>query len=269
MKFSPTLGTVTDMRARNIKPGYFKSEILAQCSYAARIFFQGLWLCADREGRLEDRPQRLKAEILPYDDEDPEALLDELASKRDSDGKPSFIIRYSGPDGRRYIQILHFIDHQNPHCKEAPSHIPPPDECPTAPDEHHTSTVQASDEHSTSTEVARLIPDSLIPDSLFLQNRGPHASSETEIGLQKETWKEAKTLGNDLYRDGIFKEAPKWVNTMKKRKLHPGAIIIALMRCSLHRPKDPWPYCLEIAEIESQNLYERSAMHEHEKRKKL
>jgi len=33
----------------------------------ARLLYPGLWMLADREGRLEDRPLRIKAEILPYD----------------------------------------------------------------------------------------------------------------------------------------------------------------------------------------------------------
>ena len=49
-------------RARNVKPGFFKNELLAECEPLARILFEGLWCEADREGRLEDRPRRLKAE---------------------------------------------------------------------------------------------------------------------------------------------------------------------------------------------------------------
>jgi hypothetical protein len=33
-----------------------------------RLLFTGLWCLADREGRLEDRPAEIKAEIFSYDD---------------------------------------------------------------------------------------------------------------------------------------------------------------------------------------------------------
>jgi hypothetical protein len=71
------------MRARNIKPGFFKNEELATKDPLARILFEGLWCMADREGRLEDRPARIKAEVLPYDECDIEPLLSSLASGGD------------------------------------------------------------------------------------------------------------------------------------------------------------------------------------------
>ena len=55
------------MRARNIKPGFFKNEALADCDLQARLLFVGLWCMADREGRMEYRPKRIKIEVLPYD----------------------------------------------------------------------------------------------------------------------------------------------------------------------------------------------------------
>lgn len=135
-------------RARNIKPGFFTNDALAEVPALGRILFQGLWCHADREGRLEDRPRKLKAEILPYDDCDIETLLNALASR-------GFILRYQVGESR-YIQVVKFTKHQNPHIKEPASSIP-------APDEHQTSPVQAAE----SPEQAGLIPDSLnlIPDS--------------------------------------------------------------------------------------------------------
>jgi hypothetical protein len=56
------------MRSRNIKPGLFRNEILGAAEPLLTLLFQGLWCIADREGRLEDRPQRIKAEVFPYRD---------------------------------------------------------------------------------------------------------------------------------------------------------------------------------------------------------
>lgn len=112
-------------RARNIKPGFFKNELLVQCSPHARLLFAGLWCWADRAGRLEDRPVRLRAEIFPYEDVDVSALLDELADK-------GFVLRYEVA-GRKYIQINTFQSHQSPHVKEPESIIP-------APGAHQTET---------------------------------------------------------------------------------------------------------------------------------
>ena len=106
------------MRARNIKPGFFKNDTLAELDFAGRLLFIGLWGLADRAGRLEDRPKKIKAEIFPYDDVDVDSFLGELA-------KCSFIIRYEA-GGNHYIQIVNFDKHQNPHPRETPSNIPAP-----------------------------------------------------------------------------------------------------------------------------------------------
>ena len=75
---------------------------------------------ADREGRLEDRPKRLRGDIFPYDHEiDIEACLLRLESK-------GFIVRYLAL-GQRFISIPKFYLHQSPHHKEQSSTIPAPD----------------------------------------------------------------------------------------------------------------------------------------------
>lgn len=111
-------------RARNIKPGLYKNADLAECSVWARYLFPGLWMLADREGRLKDRPKEIKGELLPYDSQDVEPLLAELASKVDEQGVP-FIVRYQNSDGR-FIQISKFKEHQSPHYSEKASVIKPP-----------------------------------------------------------------------------------------------------------------------------------------------
>ncbi len=109
-------------RLRTIKPGFFLDEELAECEPLARLLFAGLWTIADREGRLEDRPRRIKAECLPYDECDCDALLDELAGR-------GLIVRYEAA-GRPYIAIPSWHKHQQPHYKEAPSVIPAPTGAP-------------------------------------------------------------------------------------------------------------------------------------------
>ena len=106
------------MRSRNIKPGFYKNEQLAECSFEARLLFPGLWMLSDREGRLENRPKKIKAEVFPFDNVNAELLLDELESN-------GLILRYSA-DGGEYIQIITFVKHQMPHHKELSSVIPAP-----------------------------------------------------------------------------------------------------------------------------------------------
>lgn len=139
-------------RARNIKPGLFKNEILGVADPLYTILFEGLWMLADREGRLEDRPLRIKAEVFPYRDGlDASAMLDWLQAS-------GFILRYS-VEGRAYILILEFKKHQNPHKNEEPSKIPGPDD--KKPEEIGKPT---EDNGSTRADPGFLIPDSLIPE---------------------------------------------------------------------------------------------------------
>ncbi len=107
-------------RARNIKPSFFKNEELAELSFEARLLFIGTWTLSDREGRLEDRPKRIKMEIFPADSIDVDRLLTKLH-------EAEFIHRYE-INGERYIQVLAFLKHQNPHHREPASVIPP---CPS------------------------------------------------------------------------------------------------------------------------------------------
>ena len=113
---------------------------------------------------MEDRPKRIKAQILPYDVCNVDTLLNSLAH--------GFIIRYMC-NGEKYVQIVNFLKHQNPHIKESPSTIPAPE-----PDVHSTRTVQKPDKNSTN-PASSLIPSSLIPDSFNPLTLEPDVHFET------------------------------------------------------------------------------------------
>ena len=104
-------------RTRYLRPGFFKNETLASLTPYHRLLFAGLWLIADRAGRLEDRPRRIKAELFPYDDLTVEAVNRMLDDLTEGDG---FIERYEA-GGVRIIQIRKWSEHQRPHSNEARS----------------------------------------------------------------------------------------------------------------------------------------------------
>jgi hypothetical protein len=190
-------------RSRNIKPGFFTNDELAECSPYARLLFAGLWTIADKEGRLDDRPKKIKALVLPFDTVDCDDLLAQLHAK-------NFITRYV-VEGNGYIQINNWKKHQNPHCKEAASDIPElskqessKEEAPEKPDAnlvqsseensqpieineasemHRTSTVQEQDENNLNpADSLNLIPDSL---NLIPSNTQP-ADAACSEGEAKE-----------------------------------------------------------------------------------
>lgn len=106
-------------RARNIKPALFKNEVLGVADPLNTILFEGLWVLADRDGRLEDRPLRIKAEVFPYRDGlDMVSMLSWLE-------QAGFIRRYSA-NGLALIQVENFAKHQNPHKNEPESLYPAP-----------------------------------------------------------------------------------------------------------------------------------------------
>jgi len=108
-------------RTRNLKPGFFKNNKLAKLGPLSQLIFAGLWTIADREGRLEDEPERIKVEVLPYDT-GKVSSIDVCLSKLHESG---FILRYE-VDGNKYISIPKWHEHQKPHYMEPPSEIPPP-----------------------------------------------------------------------------------------------------------------------------------------------
>lgn len=140
-------------RSRNIKPGILDNEELAALPPFARLLFIYLWMLADKAGRLEDRPGRIKKQALGYDSVDANDLLQQLSDS-------GFIERYE-VDGNRLIQIVNFEKHQSPHVREQASQLPGL--------EYRTDKVVTKHNQGSAIASPRspdsLIPDSLIPDS--------------------------------------------------------------------------------------------------------
>ncbi len=140
------------MRARNIKPGTLTNEELADMGPYGQILFIGLWQIADREGKLEDRARRIKAQVFPYYEPKPSIgkLLDGLAQRK-------FIQRYE-INGLQIIKIINFLKHQSPHHSEKKSILPEPSEVYREP------TVDSPETYGRNRSDS-LNPDSLNPDT--------------------------------------------------------------------------------------------------------
>jgi hypothetical protein len=211
------------VRARNLKPSIFRNELLALSDPIYTIVFAGLWCLSDRAGRLEDRPAKIHLEINPGRAFDlTETSLQWLSDR-------GFITRYEA--GKvRYIQVVNFAKHQNPHVKEPQSTIP-------APCESGASTVPA-----------RLTPDSgfRIPDSGLLtpdcsppESGRPRKRAATrtcpddfELTVEMIGWAEKNCPGVDVDREtAAFKDytfangKTDWVKTWRNwmRKAKPAA----------------------------------------------
>jgi hypothetical protein len=157
-------------RARNIKPGFFTNEELVELPFATRLLFIGLWTLADREGRLEDKPKRIKMHLFPADEIDVDEALYSLQAS-------GFLTRYE-VDGARYIQVLAFRKHQNPHRDEKPSSIPPVGG-------YGANTVQAPCKDGANPADSP-IPDSPIPDSPIPDSPIPDTSTASSAPTSDE-----------------------------------------------------------------------------------
>lgn len=159
-------------RARNLKPAFFQNDLLAEIDPLARLLFAGLWTVADRVGRLEDRPKRIKAAVLPYDECCIETLLKQLADRQ-------FITRYRIAE-KAFIEIPNFVKHQNPHCREPESTIP-------APDEHSSCTVPELCKTGCS-RADSLNPLTDSPSSLTVSSGGTFPQMEAYTAEFEEVW---------------------------------------------------------------------------------
>lgn len=107
-------------RIRSVKPEFFTSVTVAELTRDARLTWIGLWTHVDDAGRCPDDPRLIKAALFALDDDlDPtavEALLVELSTA----GR---IVRYE-VDGRRYLEVVGFLQHQRID-RPKPSRCPP------------------------------------------------------------------------------------------------------------------------------------------------
>lgn len=192
-------------RSRNIKPGFFKNEDLAECSPWARLCFAGLWVLADRDGRLEDRPKRIKGELFPYDEIAVEPLLEELERFK-------FIARYDAGD-MRAIQILEFKKHQTPHYSEKASVIKPPAFLESDQDQDQQTPGELQEDSRSDTSMMRLSQpsDSLIPDSLIPDSPNPEEEGDAALSPAPQVPKPKRTRRGK----GVEMTLPEWLEAVQ------------------------------------------------------
>lgn len=107
-------------RIRSIKPDFWTSEQVMECSPNARLLFIGMWNFADDHGRLPNTPKTLKAQIFPADEvtaENIRRMVDELSS---NDLVRSYVV-----DGKEFLYITGW-HHQKIDKRQAAKYPDPP-----------------------------------------------------------------------------------------------------------------------------------------------
>lgn len=168
------------MRARNIKPGFFSNEMLGTYDPIITLLFAGLWCLADKDGILEDRPLRIKAELFPYREGlDINGYI--TVMERDA-----FLTRYE-VDGVKYIQINNFAKHQSPHHTEKAKGYPKP-KAAQAFTGKPVLTPLSNGEQQVPTRSDSLIPDSLIQEKPPVekpQTAPPESKKKSPVTLRR------------------------------------------------------------------------------------
>jgi hypothetical protein len=87
-------------RIRSIKPDFWTSDQVLECSPIARLLFIGIWNFADDAGRLPFSPKSIKAQVFPADDftiDNVRGMLNELSAN-------GLILIYS-VDDKEYLEV--------------------------------------------------------------------------------------------------------------------------------------------------------------------
>lgn len=94
-------------RQRMIKPDFFDSGSLAECSRDARLLFVGLWVMGDDTGCQKWAPRKIARQVFPYDDIEPAELLTWMAELEESG-----CIRYYEAENEQCVCVPNFSVYQ-------------------------------------------------------------------------------------------------------------------------------------------------------------
>lgn len=111
-------------RIRSIKPEFWTSEQIMSCKPLTRLLFIGMWNFADDYGRMPYAPATIKAQILPGDTLEIQAIKDMLTELSGL----GLILIYAAK-GREYIEITGWA-HQKIDKPHKPKHPGPVTDIP-------------------------------------------------------------------------------------------------------------------------------------------
>ena len=106
-----------------IKPEFFSSETVTECSFAARLCFIGLWCCADDKGHLKFAPKGLRKDIFGLDDVSLDDFLGFLVELEDVG-----CIAFYTNEKDVYIDVVNFSVYQTVN-NPSKTNLPEPKQC--------------------------------------------------------------------------------------------------------------------------------------------
>lgn len=177
-------------RIRTIKPEAFHSESLAAVSLSAERTFFGLLTQADDHGRFRDQPAVIAGLLWSLRPEHgPLGVEDDLAQLHTAE----LICRYQGANGKRYLHVVTFGQHQK---VNRPSGVRHP-ACP-----HHDQGVPREPSpptHAPLTEPSAPAPGGVTQDAVSDESAGQSRFSESSSPAQGDLTEPATSAhGPDL-----------------------------------------------------------------------
>lgn len=167
-------------RIRSIKPEFWTSEQVLECSLGARLMFLGMWNFADDYGRMPFSPKSIKAQVFPADD----LSLDIIRGMILELSANGLVLIYT-VDGKEYLEITGW-KHQRID-KPQPAKYPGPFQ-----------------DHSTN------VPITILPDRIGEDKKG----KEEHCPVRKRT--RTKEVYSEDFETNFWKPYPRTATMSKK-----------------------------------------------------
>ncbi|MFM9572145.1 hypothetical protein ACKI1I_28225 [Streptomyces turgidiscabies] len=152
-------------RIRTVKPEMFESESLAECSVTAMLTFIGLLTQADDSGRHRDHPAIIAGRLWALR---PEHTAAHVAQDLEELAAAGLICRYTGCDGRTWLHVMTWEQHQKIN-KPTASRVP---RCPSHQGHHPCGKCQTRD--CPTRIVPSMTPPGTLPNDSGSPQRGVH-----------------------------------------------------------------------------------------------
>lgn len=110
-------------RIRTIKPEFWTSEQIVECSRDARLLFIGLWNFCDDQGVHPNSERTIRARVFPGDDDVTSDVVRRLIAELVSNG----LVGVYEVDGIEYLHVLGWTKHQKIERPNAKHPKPPRD----------------------------------------------------------------------------------------------------------------------------------------------
>lgn len=199
-------------RIRTIKPEFWVSEQIAECSASARLTFVGLWTFCDDNGVHPAKPKTLKAKLYPMDD----ISAGDVADWMQELIRVGLVAEFEA-DGATYWHVTGWTKHQK---IDRPSYKYP------TPPSVSTTPRQALAESSTNTsEDSSDAPPRMGMDRNGVEGKGVDSESRTEwmtAPAQAKSTESRKSRQTQLPGDfGISDRVKTWASKHGHTNLQP------------------------------------------------